>query len=256
MTLRHLRRVIREIEKNLANKLLEENSKEHDLKKLTASTEHTSTQEELRKKNLAEKNKDKLTLLEADTNSYYRKARICSNFKDKIIKLKDEVTQLIEDSTSSSSFVTEEDRTENFVHIKSKIETVKQLQADYKSFALELIKIADAKEVERMVANFSEVNLTANNLTASQSVAEAVLKKRAEALKAEKLEPCKLEVFNGDNESKYLNYFTWITQMNESILDRTEISSNSKLRYLKHEAHCLCLTKKFAVYSYCIKLFV
>ena len=39
MTLRHLRRVIRKIEKNLANKLSEENSKEHDLKKLTASSE-------------------------------------------------------------------------------------------------------------------------------------------------------------------------------------------------------------------------
>ena len=64
MTLRHLRRFIRDLEDLLEKKILKETERSYRNKKIAETTTILGQEEELRKLNIEEKNKDKLKLKE------------------------------------------------------------------------------------------------------------------------------------------------------------------------------------------------
>ena len=93
------------------------------------------------------------------------------------------------------------------IEIKTKIETIKNLAADYRKQNHEMTVLGKASDVQRLINNLADVDNITNNLIAKLSYEEDLNKKKLNLQRSEKLEATKLEKFSGQGENRFLKYY-------------------------------------------------
>ena len=146
----------------------------------------------------------KMQLEEVTKPEYYGNAVIAKAYKTNVKTIHDEVEGLMK---VPSSQLTEQQRDERQLVVKSKIETLKTMVSEYKKCNEEMTKLCDREDVQKHLEELHEVLMVSNSLTAKMQAEDELNKKRLALVKSEQLEGMKLSKFSGQGDQRYLNYY-------------------------------------------------
>ena len=118
------------------------------------------------------------------------------------------------------SHLTEQQRDERDLTIKSKTETLKTMVNEYRKCNEEMIKLCDREDVQKHLEELQEILMVSNNLTAKIQATDELNKKRLALVKSEQLEGVKLSKLNGQADYRYLNYYGFYQEFNELVMQK------------------------------------
>ena len=126
----------------------------------------------------------KMQLDEMKKPEYYRNAVIAKAYKTNIKTIYDEIENFMK---VPSSQLTEQQRDERQLVVKSKIETLKTMVSEYKKCNEEMTKVCDREDVQKHLEELHEVIMISNSLTAKVQAEDELNKKRLALVKSEQL---------------------------------------------------------------------
>ena len=187
-----------------------------------------------------------LTAMKLDDSKkqeYYRNAVIAKTYRTNIKTINDEIEKSMK---VPSSQLTEKQRDERQLVIKSKAETLKILVSEYKKYNEDMTKLCDREDLQKHLDDLQGVLMMSNNLTANIQATDELNKKRLALVKSEQLEGVKLSKFNGQGDQRYLNYYGFYQEFQELVMQKA-YSDSTKLRYLKQylEGDALDIVKNY-----------
>jgi len=187
-----------------------------------------------------------LTAMKLDDSKkqeYYRNAVIAKNYKSNVKTIHDEIEKFMK---VPSSQLTEEQRDERQLVVKSKVETLKIMVSEYRKYNEDMTKLCDREYLQIHLEDLQEVLMMSNSLTAKIQADDELNKKRLALVKSEQLEGVKLSKFSGQGDQRYLNYYGFYREFQELVMQKA-YSDSTKLRYLKQylEGDALDIVKNY-----------
>ena len=173
--LRQIRRKRREKEKEIKEISLELEERQYEQRDKEEEEDIEAAADAMEKLTADTTALDKGTLKAESEDKYYRSSRLCSTYKEKIKELKIDIENLLENRDEQ---LTEHAREKRMIEVKTKIETVKNLAADYRKYNNDMTSLAKATDVQILIDNLADVNSITNNLIAKLGYEEDLNKKK------------------------------------------------------------------------------
>ena len=161
--------------------------------------------------------------------SYCRHLHLCEGYKKCIMDAYDKIKEILKESTVAKTTLALEKRE---IDINTQVNVMKHFSAEFKKPFKVLTEIADASQIPHFITWLTDVMEMTSEMEAKLKIDEEKMKKRLALMKIEQPEGLKLKKFSGMGLSKFLEYYVWYKEFDETIIKK-EYSDSVKLKFLK-----------------------